>query len=244
MQFATLAATFALLSLAVAAPAASIEERAVKATVRVALSGLSELQIQREIPSNGQAGAAAGKFTDAVIQNLNGNTGITCQAYSDAAATKKVGGRFGTNSIRLNGGKEVTVAVVKCAKGATKREAEAEVEIEEREAEPEAEAEPIAEPIAVPELETRAAKATVRVALSGLSELQIQREIPNNGQAGAAAGKFTDAVIQNLNGNTGITCQAYSDAAATKKVGGRFGTNSIRLNGGKEVTVAVVKCSK
>ncbi|KAH8653244.1 hypothetical protein BGZ60DRAFT_419816 [Tricladium varicosporioides] len=242
MQFTTFAATFALLSLAAAAPAASVEERAVKATVRVALSGLSELQIQREIPNNGQAGAAPGKFTDAVIQNLNGNAGITCQAYSDAAATKKVGGRFGTTSIKLNGGKEVTVAVVKCAKGAAKREAEAEVEIEEREAE--AEAEPIAEPITVPELETRAAKATIRVALSGLSELQIQREIPNNNVAGAAPGKFTDAVIQNLNGNNGFTCQAYSDAAATKKVGGRFGTTSIKLNGGKEVTVAVVKCSK
>ena len=58
------------------------------------------------------------------------------------------------------------------------------------------------------------------------------------------AGKFTDGFITNLNGQNGVTCQAYSDKAATKKVGGRFGKGGVKFNGGKAVAVAAVKCSK
>jgi hypothetical protein len=109
MQFPTTLTILALLTpLIAAAPLAS--------TVRVQLNGLDELAIQKEIPINNKATSFAGKFTDGFITNLNGNSGVTCQAYLDAAATKKVGDRFGTDRVVFNGGKEVEVAVVKCSK--------------------------------------------------------------------------------------------------------------------------------
>ncbi len=109
MQFPTTFTILALLApLITAAPLA--------ATVRVQLNGLSELAIQRSVPIDNTITAISGKFTDGLIRDLGGNSGVTCQAYSDAAATKKVGGRFGTNTVVFNGGKEVTIAAVKCKK--------------------------------------------------------------------------------------------------------------------------------
>ncbi|KAH7330219.1 hypothetical protein BKA65DRAFT_554210 [Rhexocercosporidium sp. MPI-PUGE-AT-0058] len=103
-------------------------------------------------------------------------------------------------------------------------------------------AEPIAEPIAESALSARA--TTVRVQLNGNSELAVQREVATNNAITLFSGKFTDGFISNLNGQNGVTCQAYSDKAATKKVGGRFGKNGVKFNGGKEVQVQAVKCSK
>lgn len=104
--------------------------------------------------------------------------------------------------------------------------------------------EPIAAPIAIvePILSTRA--TTVRVQLNGLSELAVQREVAINNSITLFAGRFTDGFISSLNGQNGVTCQAYSDKAATKKVGGRFGKNGVVFNGGREVQVQAVKCSK
>lgn len=115
MQFPTTFAILAILAPLISAAPASIEERQ-SSTVRVQLNGRDELAIQKEIPINNAATSFAGKFTDGFITNLNGNSGVTCQAYSDSAATVKVGGRFGTSDVSFNGGNEVTVAVVKCSK--------------------------------------------------------------------------------------------------------------------------------
>lgn len=109
MHFPTSTLMLTLLaSLSSAAPLAT--------TVRVQLNGLSELAVQREVPINNAAFTFSGKFTDGFISNLNGNAGVTCQAYSDAAATVKVGGRFGTGGVKFNAGKEVMVKVLKCRK--------------------------------------------------------------------------------------------------------------------------------
>ncbi|KAG4425734.1 hypothetical protein IFR04_001196 [Cadophora malorum] len=104
----------------------------------------------------------------------------------------------------------------------------------------------IAEPVAIaePEAVIEARANTVRVQLNGLSELAVQREVATNNAITLIAGKFTDGFITNLNGQNGVTCQAYSDKAATKKVGGRFGKGGVKFNGGKAVAVAAVKCSK
>ncbi|KAH6719124.1 hypothetical protein BKA61DRAFT_669464 [Leptodontidium sp. MPI-SDFR-AT-0119] len=102
----------------------------------------------------------------------------------------------------------------------------------------------IAEPIAIAETALEARASTVRVQLNGLSELAVQREVATDNAITLFSGKFTDGFISNLNGQNGVTCQAYSDKAATKKVGGRFGKNGVTFNGGKEVQVQAVKCSK
>ncbi|KAG4435669.1 hypothetical protein IFR05_008835 [Cadophora sp. M221] len=102
----------------------------------------------------------------------------------------------------------------------------------------------IAEPIALAEPALEARATTVRVQLNGLSELAVQREVAINNAITLFSGKFTDGFITNLNGQNGVTCQAYSDKAATKKVGGRFGKAGVKFNGGKEVQVQAVKCSK
>ncbi|KAH7403436.1 hypothetical protein BKA64DRAFT_706930 [Cadophora sp. MPI-SDFR-AT-0126] len=102
----------------------------------------------------------------------------------------------------------------------------------------------VAEPIAEVEAALEARANTVRVQLNGLSELAIQREVATNNAITLISGKFTDGFITNLNGQNGVTCQAYSDPAATKKVGGRFGKAGVKFNGGKAVSVAAVKCSK
>ncbi|CZT48242.1 uncharacterized protein RSE6_08912 [Rhynchosporium secalis] len=124
MQFSTLTITlFALLpALSLAAPFASpeaIAEPIIDAranTVRVQLNGNSELAVQREVAINNAITLFSGRFTNGFISNLNGQNGVTCQAYSDKAATKKVGGRFGKAGVNFNAGKEVQIAAVKCSK--------------------------------------------------------------------------------------------------------------------------------
>ncbi|KAL2067330.1 hypothetical protein VTL71DRAFT_1755 [Oculimacula yallundae] len=107
---------------------------------------------------------------------------------------------------------------------------------------PEAIADAAALPLAEPIISARA--NTVRVQLNGNSELAVQREVAINNAITLFSGKFTNGFITNLNGQNGVTCQAYSDKAATKKVGGRFGKAGVKFNGGKEVQVQAVKCSK
>jgi len=85
--------------------------------------------------------------------------------------------------------------------------------------------------------------ATVRVQLDGLDELAIQKEIPTTNVATSFPGSFTDGFITNLEGNNGVTCQAFSDAAGTKAVAGRFGAAGSTFNGGQAVTIGSVKCS-
>jgi hypothetical protein len=108
MQFSSVFTILSILApLIAAAPTAS-------PTVRVQLNGLDELALQNEIPTDNSATPFGGRVTDASISESYGNSGVTCQAYSDKAATIKVGGRFGAEDVVFNGGKEVTVAAVKC----------------------------------------------------------------------------------------------------------------------------------
>lgn len=107
MQLSSVIAIVALLApLISAAPAASM--------VRVQMDGLDELAEQREITLHTVA-SFPGSFTDGFIEDLEGHSGVTCQAFSDNAGTKKVGGAFGVGGATFNGGNAITIATVKCS---------------------------------------------------------------------------------------------------------------------------------
>jgi hypothetical protein len=107
MQFSSVVALVALLTpLIAAAPAAS--------TVNVQMDGLDELAEQREITLN-TVTSFPGSFTDGFIEDLQGNSGVTCQAFSDNAGTKKVGGSFGVGGTTFDGGNAVDIETVKCS---------------------------------------------------------------------------------------------------------------------------------
>jgi len=86
-----------------------------------------------------------------------------------------------------------------------------------------------------------AATSTVRVQLNGLDELAEQREI-TIGVLTSFAGPFTDGFIEDLEGHTGVTCQAFTDTAGKDKVGGKFGIGDVEFDGGNAVNVETVKC--